>query len=448
MAAAPFTREEAPDVDPQLLTVYFNKIAEVVKEPDDVTDEALPGPLSSAKVTQKFLVTPDGKMTDFEKIAKSFDFYDDKRRLTLTGANGKQVVNYSPKQQAVAALLKNVHDLRTTLARERKGKAALQRQVEELQRALGNRTDAERAITLEVAYEHFSRHLKSNTRDRILHRVNKVIQAIGPKRTWADLTSGKVTSVIDALPRIGDTERAYTTREFKRFCKFICLPKQHDGLGLATNPCEVLPVPSTTTLAKKRIDRKGVALLDPNDYVGNNAIPLYWRALIAVMGYAGARLSEAATLKWSDVDEKARIIELHPDPAFRPNSKTHKGRRSIPPFPEIWPVLRKFKKQAKHSEWVFPNPLGNCWREKMESDEFSTAFVGAVGHEIPEKHRAYALRHWWETEMRKAGLGDLIDSTGGHSAQVGRLFYTESRELVRQAARKGMPKTAKSRRRG
>jgi len=137
------------------------------------------------------------------------------------------------------------------------------------------------------------------------------------------------------------------------------------------------------------------------------------------------------------VDFESKIIDVLPT-LEKPSLKNERSLRTIPPFENIWPVLKALRKESKGNGLLFSKQDGSSWfDQKGELTSLSTRFseaLKAAGVNSPEPARR--LRRWWETTMRAKGLTHLIDVVGGHSKDVGLSNYTD-RSAVAKAAKVG-----------
>ena len=284
--------------------------------------------------------------------------------------------------------------LKRDIGRLKRENRNLRQRVEELTKALGDRTDAEKSTTLQRCWERFQERFqcqpgsKPEQRRDVLRRVKCVLDRVGWDRRFGEIEKTHLAKALDATKPRSETEKSKRIRDLKRFFTFLCKPKSEDGLGFVNNPAAGLSYLGDRELQRRRRAYRGIpTFADPGSVLLR--LDLYWRALMATLLYSGVRLAEAAALSWDRIDFDDRVIEIRPSKVYR-NLKSGLSERSVKPFRELWPVLEAHCKAKLHDHWVFPH----------EKDHAKTWFV--------EYHGEPRLDHLSQSlpaALRKARVG-------------------------------------------
>lgn len=367
-----------------------------------------------------------------------------------------------------------------------KANAELQKTVTNMGQKLGASELKREGITLRECLAHFEKNVDCKNKvakQALLTRVKDILNAIGMNTPHGAVTR---RSIEDAVLATGNKRaRRYS---IKRFFNLLSAPVSSDGLGLS-NPAMLFKIGTGTDPQRERRDAGLITTLDPAELLGNDRLPLYWKALIAVLGYAGLRLKEAAALEWDRLNVEG-VMKVRPTDLY-PKLKSHMSNRDIAPFPNLFDVMKEYKKIARHKTLVFDHQgeSGPTWfRDYLgvpEVADLSGALTDAIGAAtgmkytlkdgtaldvkslsrrdvdgvdtlflklmndvrvtVPRagvkwdrpKEPALRLRRFWETTMKIHGLGDLIDASGGHSKkEVGDPHYTKWESVVRAAVKR------------
>lgn len=298
-------------------------------------------------------------------------------------------------------------------------------------------SDEENKMPLSACVEHFRTHFRcrgsQEWRDDVVRRVELVAKQIGIETKFGDITLHAVEDAVIATNSAEEGEAFKKRQAIKRFFKWLRRRKNEGGLGFANNPTENMYVGSVEKIQKKRIRKDGgISILSPIDILALKLTPFH-RALFALLGYSGARLSEAARLKWGDIDWGRKMIHL-------PGEKTDDSYRWCKPFLDIWPLLEEWQKASegtKDENLVFARATtGGTWIVPYKGRDRCTALTHFCRDEL--KRRGWAdnskpatrLRHWWCTTMDANGMGDLERLMSGHSRKTAHLHYVQQERVV------------------
>jgi integrase len=169
-------------------------------------------------------------------------------------------------------------------------------------------------------------------------------------------------------------------------------------------------------LTKSKPRRKPIAVLDEADLAKLldhlRGSGLYMPALIAA--YTGLRRGEILGLCWSDIDQRARTLEVR-------IGKTERSRRVVKMPAGLVEALGHHRiKQAERNlalglgkvEMVFTNEVG----EAIDAEAFSEAFTRAVRKSGVKPIKFHGLRHTHITHLLKAGVPvHVVSARAGHA---------------------------------
>lgn len=296
-----------------------------------------------------------------------------------------------------------------------------------LQKELGQQHAAAQSLTIGEALAHYTAHFAAATvatTKSLIANARATLEAIGLGVRVATVTKHDLES------KLGTVNVVKRTKAIKRFFAFMSSPKNEGGLELG-NPAKNLAVKweATTPAAET---------LDPRDILERCELDEAQRALIALMGYAGLRLSEAAGLEWSDIDFTARVIYIRPNDA-RQTLKTSASKRVVKPFPNIWSTIDTYRNSHPGaSGLMFTQPDGTPWTITRDgntaSPELSQALTKAVRKVFTFKSKLnLCLRHFWSTKMCESEFKHLESAMGAHSAAISRKHYQNQEKLIKAA---------------
>ncbi len=154
------------------------------------------------------------------------------------------------------------------------------------------------------------------------------------------------------------------------------------------------------------------------------------RAMILLAAYAGLRVSEIASVKGDDVDTVINTVTV-----------TGKGdkRREIP----LHPILKELAADMPLRGWWFPTYNGNTKHlagGPMLGNSVSSSISNVMNRAgIPGA--PHALRHWFGSALREAGVDSLIiKELMGHESLATTAIYVEVPLRQRTAAVDRLPR--------
>lgn len=170
--------------------------------------------------------------------------------------------------------------------------------------------------------------------------------------------------------------------------------------------------------AVHRIDRQAVklpkasAVGKPKRNIGDEELKLLvsesvhpWRALWAVMGYAGLRCGEALGLTWDHIDLDAQVIHVRQAAVLGRLQlpKTVTSRADVPILPALEVVLREFQEA-----WV-SNDQGLLFLSRsdtpLRADNVRTRQLGPTLKRLALKHAGlHAFRHGLPARLNAIGV--------------------------------------------
>lgn len=309
----------------------------------------------------------------------------------------------------------------------------LENQVEGLSSVTGHSNAEQKTVTLTECFAHFKANVSCKSeraKTDLVRRVESVLGEIGLNRTHASVT---MKMVHDAC-KTANTANEHRLRDAKRFFTLLSHPAQAGGMRLV-NPASAIK-PGTPEPGDNEI-------LNPLPLLKHEKLAEYWKALVACLGLAGLRLSEAASLEWKMLDEAAGIVRLRATKHY-PALKNNVSERDI----KFWKYMTTYKKVARHDELIFDRPISEkatinkknpTWFEMRDDQptavnlprEFIEALKDSTGETYEEPARR--LRRFWDTQMESLGFGHLISKTGGHSRETAKKHYHKHAEIIRMA---------------
>jgi len=348
----------------------------------------------------------------------------------------------------VDSLIIRIQDLEAQSNGQFKRIRDLEAQLAGLLKETGAKNEAAKAITLGACLDHFKAHLSCKSeaaKKDCLRRVEAVVAGLGLAKPYASITK---KTILDEAAKLGGstTEKAYRLRDFKRFCRLLAFDAANDGLGL-DNPAETIK-PGTP-------ERKDPEILDPRVLLKWH-LSDYWKAFVSVLGFAGLRLGEAASLEWTMLDWKKKIIRLRSSSQY-PKLKNAISERDVAPFANCWRWLQAHKKTASHETLVFPRlwrwtegeakktkyAENETWFDDRDGSARCVNLPRVFGEEMEAarpkgsktdlRQPALRLRHFWVTSLYSTGNGQLDAVMGGHSAETGRKHYLKNATVVEGA---------------
>lgn len=321
-----------------------------------------------------------------------------------------------------------VHGLRGKIALLEADVLAKQLTIEMLQKTLGLQSTHTKSLTLSDAFEHFKKHFTASTVARTKEVVSSVLDVLTSIGLGVKATEIQQQHLERVLPvNLANVEKK--SKNIKTFFEYLSRNKQENGLELR-NP--------STYLKIVRPARKDMELLDPKEVLARCSLTLWQQCIVALCGWAGARITEAALVCWSDVDFDTCIIGLK-------GTKTERSRRPVKPFPNIWSYLRAYKQACQDTTgMLFYRDSGGRvpWVETRDgqtsSPKLSQMMTAAIKAKFtfkdPDAMPTTLLRHYWQTEIQKnPATRHLTKHMGGHSQDVADKFYTDALGLAQSA---------------
>ena len=388
----------------------------------------------------------------------ALDAYFDAMKSKPPSLRGKDYPNKTPEEREKAFVEKSkrgghaldgghMHSLLITAQQENEKLRAV---IAGMNEHVGAQAHFGQTITLQQCFEHFKKHTTSSSqgaRDELMRRVGAAVKLLGPETKHAAITKSMIEDAINGTKKkpvtgYSETEKPRILKEARRFFRELSYPKASDGLGLV-NPAVKIKIEQ----AKIK-----VVTLDPRPILENPTLPLYWKTLVACIGYGGFRLAESASLEWDRIADgiiAVRATEIYPE------LKSAMSERDVRPFDDLFPWLEKLKAERGGVGLLFPRvnarrprrkkaktAQAKTWfrmvKDKPNAGDLSGALADALNKAKPKdapkfEKSALRLRHFWETSMRERGLGHLIEAMGGHSDEVGKKHYTKFQQVVKTA---------------
>ena len=173
--------------------------------------------------------------------------------------------------------------------------------------------------------------------------------------------------------------------------------------------------------------------------------------LIVTLATTGLRISEAADLRWSDIDLQANTIRLtdtrsHQSKTTRATARTLKSHRdrSLPIHPELRKVLLSMQRHGDGK--IFHGPLGGILKADTVRNvlirevltPLAETFPGIPGEKGFTDGRLHSFRHYFCSMSANSGIPEQVLMTWlGHrdSKMVRRYYHLPRDEAQRQMAK-------------
>jgi len=155
------------------------------------------------------------------------------------------------------------------------------------------------------------------------------------------------------------------------------------------------------------------------------------RACLSLIYSCGLRISEAVSLKTSQIDSKRMVVHV----------QAGKGARDrYVPLPQATlELLRRHWKTHRHSKWVFPAPGRSGVQEVQATRVLPLSSVQTVFKKslkevgIQKDAHVHTLRHSYATHLLEEGVDiRIISEYLGHKSLDSTLIYTHLTPLMRQ----------------
>ena len=172
-----------------------------------------------------------------------------------------------------------------------------------------------------------------------------------------------------------------------------------------------------------------------------------FRAVLSLIYHCGLRLSEAVSLKPTDIDSQRKVVRIRSGKGNKP--------REIPVCPAMLDRLRVFWKYHRNRDWLFPG-VGRGWKQKgLKQSEamghsqqpMSSSAVQAAMRIIRARcgigkpFSVHTLRHSFATHLLEDGVSiRQVSRYLGHSDLKSTLVYLHVTELSEEGGRKAQEK--------
>ena len=141
---------------------------------------------------------------------------------------------------------------------------------------------------------------------------------------------------------------------------------------------------------------------------------------LTIIYSCGLRVSEAARLRVEDIDGERRLLWVR-------NSKGGKDR-SVPLSEPTLTQLRKFWRQTKTKEWLFPGREGEHINIATVQNAFKAALLESG---INKKASVHSLRHSFATHLLECGVDiRIIQKLLGHGSIITTCIYTHLTDKI------------------
>ena len=172
-----------------------------------------------------------------------------------------------------------------------------------------------------------------------------------------------------------------------------------------------------------------------------------FKAVLALVYHCGLRLSEVLQLKPTDIDSGRGVVRVRHGTGDKP--------REVPISPQMIQRLRRFWKQHKNRQWLFPG-VGRGWKQSgisqaeamgrsdkpMSSSAVQMAMrVIRKSSGVQKPFTVHTLRHSFATHLLEDGVSiRQVSRYLGHSELKSTLIYLHVTELSEEGGRHSQSK--------
>lgn len=272
-------------------------------------------------------------------------------------------------------------------------------------------------------------------------QLNHILPSLGGVRL-CDLTPPRVQSLLSAKAASGLS--AQSVRHIKNALSAIMGYAQDLGLYEGRRPTDAARIPSAPPKARRALTLDQARLLLAS-------APAKYRALLLFFLATGCRASEAAGLRWEDVNltgeplivggEIRKPYTVHFRYAWKYGDyqqlKTARGRRDVPMTADLWVQLQTlYEQRMGDSPVVFSAVRGNSAPKPVNAHNLLTRVMHPLGKTLGMPWlNLHCLRHTTSTWLDAAGapMGQRVMLLG-HSDARTTMGYTHAEEVSQRAA--------------
>ena len=293
------------------------------------------------------------------------------------------------------------------------------------------------------ATEYFEKYLSIHA---VLFRVTTQRRVRSQVRNHLKAFAGKQLSEIDTpsiqafIASMADKHSRGTIRSIRDTLLMILRQARRDGFGVHRIATRDLKLPS-----EAKPERRSRWISNDELLRILEASPTPWKALWAVLGYAGLRIGEGLGLTWEHVDFATRQISLRQACVAGDLAplKTRNSRADLPMLPQLEAVLREYQ-----AVWR-PNSHGLLFASgrgtPLRADDVRTRRLHPLLQKLQlPKAGCHAFRHGLSSRLVAAGCSQkVIQSFLRHAnaAETERYTHIAGRDLSEaiESAAKRLP---------
>jgi site-specific recombinase XerD len=259
--------------------------------------------------------------------------------------------------------------------------------------------------------------------DRYIDQIRAFIRYLGPDATMADVHTESITNYQEHLARrcmSGTVGNALTS--IRSFCRWAIQAGLRSDDPTLSIQWPKLSKPAPRALSQRELHQLFKALKMPDDIDAGKQFT--WgrnRRAIMLMLFAGLRISEAAALRWRDVDIEGRYLVVR-------DGKGGKDR-SVPLHPILLAELSNAPSHRPH--WAVAGKTDGSGMAVKSMAHIFERWLPGLGLAIS----AHQLRHSFATELlrTRADIREIQELLGHESLETTQRYLALDPERLRAA---------------
>lgn len=247
--------------------------------------------------------------------------------------------------------------------------------------------------------------MKESTRTHYMNTLDCYVTPEFKGEKIADITREQLQLFFVSMAK----QYAYSTLRSMRVVLSMTLGWAVANRSITFNPCMNIRLPKET--GGRRVLRTVLSPEQVTVLIRKMKEP--YATLVQLLYETGLRISEAAALKWADLQGGVLSVSRRLYNGTVDSVKSLRAARELPLTPALLTRLENLHSQFPNSEWIFQSEAGTPIDPKNALNRYLRPAVTEAGHSIGGWHD---FRHTLSTRLRRSGthpkvLSDIL----GHS---------------------------------